>query len=356
VWVTALTTSSHRKSSVNNKTVSNVSVVEAAFMSAWYGKKLWAWLLLPLSFVYWAISRIRRAYLIRFRQVKLAVPVVVVGNITLGGTGKTPLLISLVKYLQSKNLTPGVISRGYGGLAPHYPYLLEAVSTAREAGDEPLSIYQQTGCLVCVGKDRIAAGEVLIQAGCNVLISDDGLQHYRLARDIEIVVIDGQRGLGNGMCLPAGPLREMPSRLGAVDFIVLNSPQPWVLNHFEKFAPNLMQIIPNRIVNLVSGEAVSSEFFSSQVIEAVAGIGNPERFSTTLEGMGINANLHTFKDHYSYTESDFLFLKNKTVLMTEKDAVKCKDFADPLWFYVEISAELPQEFWNNFTASLKLNN
>jgi tetraacyldisaccharide 4'-kinase len=271
-----------------------------------------------------------------------------VGNISVGGTGKTPLLIALVKGLQQQGFNPGVISRGYGGNASHYPYLLNAASTAAEAGDEPVTIYRQTGCAVCVGADRIAAARVLEDENCDILLSDDGLQHYRLARDIEIAVVDGQRGLGNGWRLPVGPLRESKARLKTVDWVVVNSPSdnfalPGLADLF--YVP--MQICAHELVNLQSGEKISAAEFNSTSVHAVAGIGNPQRFQDTL------TQLHAFPDHHTYSASDLQFANNVPVVMTEKDAVKCREFAQPHWFYLPIVANLPDSFWQALLQKLE---
>ncbi|RYZ80950.1 MAG: tetraacyldisaccharide 4'-kinase, partial [Moraxellaceae bacterium] len=176
------------------------------WLRAWYGKSSWIYALLPLSWLFTIISAARKFLLVRFLQKKLSVPVIVVGNISVGGTGKTPLILELVKYLQTQGHKPGVVSRGYGGVAPHYPYLLNAQSHAGEAGDEPLLIYRATQCLVCIAPDRVAAAQRLVAEGCTIILSDDGLQHYRLGRALEIAVVDGQRLFGNRQRLPVGPL------------------------------------------------------------------------------------------------------------------------------------------------------
>jgi tetraacyldisaccharide 4'-kinase len=256
--------------------------------------------------------------------------------------------------LQQQGFNPGVISRGYGGNASHYPYLLNAASTAAEAGDEPVTIYRQTGCAVCVGADRIAAARVLEDENCDILLSDDGLQHYRLARDIEIAVVDGQRGLGNGWRLPVGPLRESKARLKTVDWVVVNSPSdnfalPGLADLF--YVP--MQICAHELVNLQSGEKISAAEFNSTSVHAVAGIGNPQRFQDTLTQLGIAAELHAFPDHHTYSANDLQFANNVPVVMTEKDAVKCREFAQPHWFYLPIAANLPDSFWQALLQKLE---
>lgn len=316
------------------------------WLAAWYGKRAWTFLLLPLTVIFVLLANVRRYWILRYTQKRLVTPVIIVGNISVGGTGKTPLLIALVKRLQQQGFNPGVISRGYGGNASHYPYLLNAASTAAEAGDEPVTIYQQTGCPVCVGADRIAVARVLEDENCDILLSDDGLQHYRLARDIEIAVVDGQRGLGNGWCLPVGPLRESKARLKTVDWVVVNSPtDDFVMPGLADLFYVPMQICAQDFINIQSGEKISAVEFNSTQVNAVAGIGNPQRFQNTLIQLGVTAKLHAYPDHHDYTASDLQFANNLPVVMTEKDAVKCREFAQPNWFYLPITASLPDSFW-----------
>lgn len=324
------------------------------WLDAWYAGARWTLWLLPLVPLFILLSNLRRWWLNNYQAVRLATPVIVVGNISVGGTGKTPLLIALVKYLQLQGYKPGVISRGYGGRASAYPYLLSDSSSAQEAGDEPMSIYRQTGCAVCVGPDRIASARLLEDAGCDLLLSDDGLQHYRLARDIEIAVVDGQRGLGNGFRLPVGPLREAASRLKTVDWIVVNSPTAdFSLLDLDSSAYSTMEITPRCFVHLRSRATTAVDAFCGQVVHAVAGIGNPQRFFNTLAATGAQPIPHSFPDHQAYQASDFDFAEPLPVVMTEKDAVKCGAFAQENWFYLAIEAQLPEQFWRGF--ELKIN-
>ena len=324
------------------------------WLAAWYGKRVWTFLLLPLLLVFILLANVRRYWILRYTQKRLITPVIIVGNISVGGTGKTPLLIALVKKLQQQGFNPGVISRGYGGKASHYPYLLNDDSTAIEAGDEPVTIYQQTGCAVCVGSDRVAVARLLEDQNCDILLSDDGLQHYKLARDIEIAVVDGQRGLGNGWRLPVGPLREPKSRLKTVDWVVVNSPaDDFTLPGLADVFYVSMQICAQDFINLESGEKKSAAEFNSTRVNAVAGIGNPQRFQHTLSKLGISAELHAFPDHHAYTASDLQFANNFPVVMTEKDAVKCRQFAQPNWFYLPITASLPDSFWQALLQKLE---
>lgn len=309
---------------------------------------------MPLVAIFILLANVRRYWIERYTQKRLVTPVIVVGNISVGGTGKTPLLIALVKWLQQQGFNPGVISRGYGGKASHYPYLLNAQSSAAEAGDEPVTIFQQTGCAVCVGPDRIAAARVLEDENCDILVSDDGLQHYRLGRDIEIAVVDGQRGLGNGWRLPVGPLREPKSRLKTVDWVVVNSPaDDFSLPGLDDLFYVPMQISAQDFINLQSNEKISAIEFNSTQVNAVAGIGNPQRFLNTLTELGIAAELYAFPDHHAYTAKDFQFANQLPVVMTEKDAVKCREFAQPNWFYVPITANLPDSFWQALQQKLE---
>lgn len=328
---------------------------ESAWVDAWYGGARWTFWLLPLTWLFVVLAGLRRVVMLRYQQKALPTPVIVVGNISVGGTGKTPLIIALVKWLQQQGFTPGVISRGYGGKAPHYPYLLDSTSTTNESGDEPLAIYQQTNAAVAVGSDRIASGKLLEDQGCDILLSDDGLQHYRLGRDIEIAVVDGQRGLGNGWRLPVGPLRESAARLKTVDWVVVNSPSDdFSLQEINGealfYVP--MKVQPTSLIELQTGKETAPSNLPKNV-NAVAGIGNPRRFSDTLESVGFEPLLHAFPDHYTFTADDLTFANSLPVIMTEKDAVKCRSFAQPNWFYLSISAELPESFWNALMQKLE---
>ena len=325
------------------------------WLDAWYGKRTWIFVLLPLMWLFRLIASLRRFYLRRFAQHTLSVPVIVVGNISVGGTGKTPLLIALVKHLQRQGFTPGVVSRGYGGQATRYPLLLNADTRVEESGDEPLSIFQQTGCAVCVDADRVSGARELERIGCDIVLSDDGLQHYRLGRAMEIVVVDGQRGLGNGFCLPVGPLREPASRLRLADFVVVNSAvQSLSLPVAKTYA---MQIIPQVWHALADNQTYPADHFPAYTshekrVNAVAGIGNPRRFYRTLMELGLQPVEHDFPDHHAYQKSDFAFAEPLPVVMTAKDAVKCQHFAESDWFYLAVGAELTDCFWHDFDVKM----
>jgi tetraacyldisaccharide 4'-kinase len=289
---------------------------------------------MPLGFLFSDAVRFRK-FLYRHGVLKthtLPVPVIVVGNITVGGTGKTPLIIWLAGFLKESGFKPGIISRGYGGQAESWPQWVTADSDAKNVGDEALLIAKQTGCPMAVGPLRVDAANLLLrQADCTVILSDDGLQHYALNRAIEIAVIDGERRFGNGYCLPAGPLREPIERLQSVDFVIVNG---------EKSEENefSMQLAGDTLVNLVTGEQKSLREFIGVDCHALAGIGNPERFFKLLEAAGLTCITHGFPDHYPFQRDDIEFSDNKPVLMTEKDAVKCRAFAGKQHWYLPVKA------------------
>lgn len=283
----------------------------------WYSQNPVAWLLLPLSVLFCTLASIRRR-LYRaglLESVNVGAPVVVVGNISVGGTGKTPLIIALCVLLRQKGHRPGVISRGHGANVEGVHAVAEDDEPSR-CGDEPLLIRQRTGCPVVVGRDRVAAANhLLAQHDCDVVLSDDGMQHYRLVRDVEIAVVDSRRGFGNGYCLPAGPLRELPSRLASVDIVVYSGSD----NEAHGYRLEMEQA-----VNLSSGERRPLDSFRGERVHAVAGIGHPERFFSQLQAMGIEVVPHAYPDHYRYSRADIAFGDGAAVMMTEKDAVKCR--------------------------------
>jgi tetraacyldisaccharide 4'-kinase len=298
-----------------------------------------------LAAVYANVTALRRGLYARglLRAKRATTPVVVVGNITAGGTGKTPLTIALVERLRAEGWTPGVASRGYGRADVSKPQWVAADTGTAEGGDEPVLIAMRTKAKVRVDRDRVAAARALAEAGCDIVVCDDGLQHYRLARDVEIEVIDGRRRYGNGRLLPAGPLREPPERAAQCDFRVVNL---GVEDQAETgFGEWPMHLLPGDAQPLVGGRARSLATFAGQRVHAVAGIGNPERFFAMLRSHGIAVVPHAFADHHRYTAGDFDFGSRLPVLMTEKDAVKCRVFADEQFHSVPVRAELPEAFW-----------
>lgn len=302
----------------------------------WYSDAPPPLALRPLAALFGAIADARRTWLQARRQ-SLPVPVIVVGNLGVGGTGKTPFVIWLVERLREWGLRPGVISRGYGGRAPRYPWRVSARTPVNESGDEPLLIALRTAAPVMVGADRVAAARALIaQADIDVIVSDDGLQHYRLGRDLEICLIDGARGLGNGALLPAGPLREPPSRLRSIPLVVING------GGFDAGHPGQVEMHLRAVdaQPLGGGTVLSLERLRGQRVHAVAGIGNPARFFQTLRSRGIEVVEHPFPDHHAFASQDIQFLDGLRVLMTEKDAMKCRGFAGPLHYAVPVQAQM----------------
>src|SRR5688572_2141155 len=304
-------------------------------------------LLYPASLVFGAVTAARRAaYRVGVTpSSKLPVPVIVVGNITVGGTGKTPLVLWLAQFLRLSGHTPGIVSRGYGG-NEGAPRRVLPDSDPLVVGDEAVLLARRSGAEVWVGADRTATGRALLQAqpGCDVVISDDGLQHYALERTMEIAVVDAERGFGNGWLLPAGPLREPVSRLGGVDAVVLNQ-EAHVAAHSSATrvpgnAPRCgMRMEGHQFRNLRKPERrVGPEFFSGKRVHAVAGTANPGRFFRYLKGMGLYFTPHAFRDHHPFAAPDVAFADSDAVVMTEKDGVKCRRFADESHWELAVDA------------------
>jgi len=297
----------------------------------------------PLGWLYGGLVALRRrAYDAGWaRRATAGRPVVVVGNLTVGGTGKTPLTIWLARALSAQGLRVGIVARGYGSRNGRGPRRVAVDSRWQDVGDEPLVLARRSACPTVVGIDRLAAARMLVADGVDVILADDGLQHLRLARDCEIVVIDGARGVGNGRLLPAGPLREPPARLRQVDAVVVNGS----LAH-----GSLAGLTPDAVLGMrLSGvEAISLDerarrplvSFQGQRVHGVAGIGNPQRFFTELRAQGLTVIEHAFPDHHAFAAAEVVFADGLPVLMTEKDAVKCASFANPQLWYVPVTAQL----------------
>ncbi len=314
----------------------------------WYTRSPWLLLLTPLSLLFRVIVGARRlAYRVGIkRSTRVSLPVIVVGNITVGGTGKTPLVVWLAGYLREKGYAPGIVSRGYGGTASHWPQQVRADSDPAVVGDEAVLLAATTGCPMAVAPDRVAAAQALVdQGGCDVIISDDGLQHYALQRDIEIAVIDGVRRFGSGFLLPAGPLREPLKRLQQVDLVVVNG-----LGDGDEHRMTLQQ---GDAHNLQDPDRICAlQGFRSQRVHAVAGIGHPERFFRALQQAGLQLDSHTFPDHHAFRPEDIRFGDGRSVIMTEKDAVKCRHFATQDDWYVPVEASLSGKFREQLDALL----
>ncbi|MNC18785.1 Tetraacyldisaccharide 4'-kinase [compost metagenome] len=319
--------------------------------AAWYQGHPALVLLRPLEALYRRVQRRRRADFLSGRKLawRAPVPVVVVGNITVGGTGKTPMILWLIEHCRARGLRVGVVSRGYGATPPSLPWRVRPGQRATEAGDEPLMIVERSGVPLMIDPDRSRAVQALLaEEPLDLILSDDGLQHYRLARDLELVLIDAARGLGNRRCLPAGPLREPLERLAEVDACLLNGAAG---DSEAGFAFNLR---PSALVNLVSGERRPLDSLpAGQAVHAVAGIGNPQRFFTTLEALHWRPVPHAFADHASYSREDLRFSPALPLLMTEKDAVKCRAFAADDWWYLAVDGLPSPAFVVWFDAQLE---
>lgn len=293
-----------------------------------------------LSVLYGTVTALRRGLFRKgiLRSRKAGIPVIVVGNVTVGGTGKTPLVMALVQRLREAGWSPGVASRGYGRRNEATPAWVKADTVPADGGDEPVLIARLTGVPVRVDRDRVAAVRALAGAGCDIVVCDDGLQHYRLQRDVEIEVIDGQRRYGNGRLLPAGPLREPAERGALCDFRVVNGGE-------TGFGEWPMRLREGAAHPLRGGRPRALSAFAGQRVHAVAGIGHPQRFFDMLRAHGMGVVPHAFGDHHAYVPGDFEFGSRLPVLMTEKDAGKCMAFAEDHFFSVPVHAELPEAFW-----------
>ncbi|MFO7529885.1 MAG: tetraacyldisaccharide 4'-kinase [Marinobacter sp.] len=327
----------------------------------WYGKGRPLGWLAPLAWLYRTIADSRRRKAWELRDEPLPVPVVVVGNITAGGTGKSPLTARLVKEMSASGWRPVILSRGYGGKSAHYPLVVDGDSDPSVAGDEPVMLAQATGVPVVVDPQRRrgAAFAVTRFLG-NVLICDDGLQHYALPRDIELAVFDASRGIGNGGLIPVGPLREPVSRLSSVDFVVVNGAiaeeAEERLENFEGVEhPDIfpMRLLPSTLVQVATGHQVSLAEIAGRKVHGIAGIGNPARFFATLRQLGAQVRETPFPDHHRFRVRDLSAERGEWLVMTAKDAVKCRKFAPDNAWYLAVEAELPNSFTEAFLHRLE---
>lgn len=312
----------------------------------WYGKHPLQWLLWPCSWVYQIIVRCRRWFLKTYCQISYPVPILVVGNLTVGGVGKTPLVIALAKHFQELGISVGIVSRGYKACIQDFPYQVGIQDHANQVGDEPLLLAQKTQCPVVIDPKRTRAVAYLLKHHqTQIILSDDGLQHYKMGRAIEVLVVDGMRGLGNGLCLPAGPLREPIARMKQVDFVVVNEGD--FGNAFK------MHLKPGKLINLGTKQEVDEKSFA-QKAAAVAAIGNPERFYNTLNQLGIKFNAYSYPDHYQFSANDLNY-QEPLIIMTEKDAVKCRTFTNANKLYcLPVEAIISEGFWDALWSHQKL--
>ena len=314
----------------------------------WYNASPLFWLLLPLSWLYAGLVWLRQL-VYRYgvlKSYRSSLPVIIVGNITVGGTGKTPLVLWLAEFLCRQGFRPGIITRGYGGKATEWPQQVSIDSDATLVGDEAVLLAGRSGCPVMVGPERPRSVARLEEMGCDIILSDDGLQHYALARDLEIAVVDGQRRLGNGHYLPAGPLREGAGRLTSVDMVVVNGGAA-ATNEFS------MSVVASDAVSMADpAHKLQLNEFAGGTVVAIAGIGNPERFFSTLRDAGLKLEDRSFPDHHPFVADD-LKTNGKPLLMTEKDAVKCQAIAPDDSWYVPASAVLNDDFIDHLTLFVK---
>ncbi len=315
-----------------------------AVEALWYGDYRLRWLLWPIALMMQAMSRLRRYYLQKI-QPSLTVPIIVVGNISVGGVGKTPLVIALAERLVLQGLRVGIVSRGYGAALRVFPHEVMPTDTARQVGDEPKLIAMKTQCPVVIAPQRLQAVRYLIAThACQVIISDDGLQHYAMPRQIEIVVVDGKRAFGNGLCLPAGPLRESLKRLQQVDFIVINGTMSAQdLRAVTNKPIYHMDMVTHLPVSLQTHTPVAWSTLDTP-LSVVAAIGHPERFFALFDRLSMAHQTYRFPDHHVYAAEELTALK-PPIVMTEKDAVKCGDFGIKSMYYVPVEAKLSEEFW-----------
>ncbi|MCK5918362.1 MAG: tetraacyldisaccharide 4'-kinase [Cocleimonas sp.] len=330
----------------------HTSSLQRTLEEIWYKKGRGKWFLLPFTLLYCLLNLFRCWKLTRRCSV-MDIPVIIVGNISIGGTGKTPAVIYLIKLLKKAGYKPAVITRGYGGKSIKWPQQVTSQSNTKHVGDEAVLIAKRSNIPVVAGPDRRVDIQYLrSKYNCDVIISDDGLQHYNLHRDIEIVLIDGQRQLGNGWCLPAGPLRESSRRLKSVDFVLYN--EGFEQNNSHKLLFTQQHQLASVFSMQLSGNTIYSLFFKDksqhlkelqgQSVHAVTGIGNPSRFYKTLEKHGLNLTKHSFPDHYDFKPINLEFYDEKIIIMTEKDAVKCHEFAPKNCWFLPVDTQMDDKF------------
>lgn len=326
----------------------------------WYARRpeWWSYLLLPLWLLYQVARGLHKlGFWLGLKKVWQApVPTIVVGNLSVGGTGKTPVVLAVVRWLQAAGYQPGIISRGYGGQGP-FPQLVTTASAAAAVGDEPLLLAFRSGVPVVVAPDRPAAARALLAAHpqCDVLVSDDGLQHTALGRSLALVVVDGERGFGNGWQLPIGPLRQSLRALAKQALVVVNGePQPRLQAQLEHDGcePMVMTLQPAGWFRVADKKAIETP--DGEAVIAIAGIGHPQRFFDSLRVQGFElAQTCSFPDHHAFSAADFAdFDRQRPVVMTEKDAAKCRSFAPRHWYYLAVEAQLPAALFSYLAKRL----
>jgi tetraacyldisaccharide 4'-kinase len=334
------------------------SSADAFFQQVWYDRRApWlAWLLLPLSWLFGLLVAARRAaYRARILpSVAVARPVVVVGNITVGGTGKTPFTIWLANRLKERGVRVGIVLRGYGGQSSHWPRDVDRQTKWQDVGDEAVLLAERTDAIVVAGPDRVAAAQRAVERGAQIVLCDDGLQHYRLARGCEIAVVDARRGVGNGRMLPSGPLREPRRRIEDVDLVVMTRRPGTAASHSITNARRIVEVVPRLgdAIAIVSGARRPLSSFAGQRVHAVAGIGHPQSFFDALTAAGVEVEAHPLPDHAVPTVADISFRDVLPVLMTEKDAVKCRAIAADRHWAVRMDVTMSEEHATAVTALL----
>ena len=336
---------------------SKQSRLEKFFLWLWYESFFTAKLLLPLSYLFLIVSKFRKkSWQEKARH--FPVPIVVIGNITVGGTGKTPVIIALANALKNKGVSVGIISRGYGSQFSQYPQSVFPSSDPNLTGDEPLLIARATNVPLVIDADRIKAVQFLLEhyPETDIILSDDGLQHYRLSRDFEIVLVDGERGWGNGHLLPAGPLRESIMRINDADWVLINGENSSV-NESIKIPSSEISIQPSTWLQLSTQKRFVIDkmpLHHKGLPVVITGIGNPNRFFKTLDAMGVKYQKKiVFDDHYAFKPEDFDSLENDTILMTTKDGVKCEAFAQDNWFALEVTPIFDDQLINTIIQLIK---
>ena len=317
--------------------------IDQIFNNQYYKKSNWIYLFVPLSIFFYCISSLKK-YLYKnefLKTIKIKVPVLIIGNITLGGTGKTPLALDLIEKFLKKGLKPAIISRGYRGSASNITEVYES-SDVSAVGDEALLIKTKSKIPVFIGKDRVSGAKILLKKypETSIIISDDGLQHHRLERDYEIIVVDSQRQFGNGLIFPAGPLREGISRLKQVDAVVYKG-----VNNNSNFYQ--MKYITKHFKNLLTNKKAILKDIKDKKIVAITAIGNPESFFSTLEGYDLKFKKVIFNDHYLFDKNDFIKYADYNIVMTEKDAIKCKKFATKNFWVLPLETKVDERLFRN---------